>query len=61
MNKLRTDNHSRQWSDPADEDEAVMQKRNWDSKTQQILRGFLAKSPVAHVNLQIVLLGMLDH
>ena len=55
------DNHSRQWSDPADEDEVVMLKRNWDSKTQPILWGFPAKSPAAHAKLQIVFLGMLDH
>ena len=50
-----------QWSDPANEDEAVMRKRNWDSETQQILWGFLAKSPAAHVNPQIVFLRTLDH
>ena len=61
MSKLRSDNHSRQWSDPADEDEAVTRKRNWDSETQRILWGFLAKSLSAHMNLQIVFLGMLDH
>ena len=61
MRKLTTDNHSRQWSDPADEDEAVMRKMNCDSETQRILWGFPAKSPAAHVNLQIVLLEMLDH
>ena len=55
------DNHSRQWSDPVDEDEAVMRKRNWDSETQRILWGFPAKSPAAHVNLQTIFLGMLDH
>ena len=61
MSKLRTDNHSRQWSDPANEDEFVMQKRNWDSDTPRILSGFPAKSSATHVNPQTIFLWMLDH
>ena len=38
-----------------------MQKIDWDSKTPRILRGFPAKSLTAHMNLQIIFLGMLDH
>ena len=58
MSKMKTDNHSRQWSDPVDEDEAIMRKRNWDSEIQRILP---AKSLATNLNLQIVFLGMLDH